>query len=525
MNQVKFSLRMSISVLVLGFLLFGLLSIYYGQDINWDLRNYHYYNPYAFLNGRLGYDYAPAQLQTYFNPLLDIPFYFVSAKLKPIVIGFLMGGLHGINLWFLFMVSYYILTLMQIKPKRRLSVSFICACIGVYGPAFWSEIGTTFNDNVTSLFVIIPLLIFLRETINCSTQHVRPSILLFMAVILGSGVGLKPSIMVYAIGFVLGFLAISVNWKQRFFNIALWAAGLSAGFLLTAGFWMIALLYKFRNSFFIFYNTILKSRPEYFPKNIIEKLFYPFYFATGKSTAMDLYFRDSRLAVIYVLFIVALFYVLYDRLKKNLNTFVEKDNKKNNIFRFVIVFFTSSYILWQITSSNYRHIVPLELISPILIIILLSRIIKNENKLISLTFVLFFLIFSIMRTPNWGRSPWTDSFFDIKIPKISNSSDSIVILANGEPRAYIIPFFPAHFRFISVNNNLFTPDLSNKLAKEIKEIISSHNGPFYLLALVNELNESRKMLEPYNLYISIHENIPIYDKIEEQLRLYRVYKK
>jgi hypothetical protein len=30
------------------------------QDVNWDLQNYHFYNGWAFVHGRLGWDLAPA---------------------------------------------------------------------------------------------------------------------------------------------------------------------------------------------------------------------------------------------------------------------------------------------------------------------------------------------------------------------------------------------------------------------------------------------------------------------------------
>src|SRR5687767_13972866 len=45
-------------VVPFGFLL---LNLTLGQDANWDLRNYHWYNAYSFLNGRFGFDVVPAQ--------------------------------------------------------------------------------------------------------------------------------------------------------------------------------------------------------------------------------------------------------------------------------------------------------------------------------------------------------------------------------------------------------------------------------------------------------------------------------
>src|SRR2546425_5096832 len=49
------------------------------QDVNWDLRNYHFYNAWAFVHGRLGWDLAPAQGGTFHNPLPDPPFYLIGA--------------------------------------------------------------------------------------------------------------------------------------------------------------------------------------------------------------------------------------------------------------------------------------------------------------------------------------------------------------------------------------------------------------------------------------------------------------
>ncbi len=51
------------------------------QDANWDLQNYHFYDPWAWLAGRIfDRDLAAAQLQTFHNPLADVPFYLLAAN-------------------------------------------------------------------------------------------------------------------------------------------------------------------------------------------------------------------------------------------------------------------------------------------------------------------------------------------------------------------------------------------------------------------------------------------------------------
>ena len=56
----------------------AIVSVLLGQDANWDLRNYHLYNPFALLNSRTGIDLMPAGLQSTFNPLLDVPYYVLA---------------------------------------------------------------------------------------------------------------------------------------------------------------------------------------------------------------------------------------------------------------------------------------------------------------------------------------------------------------------------------------------------------------------------------------------------------------
>ncbi|HEX5128305.1 MAG TPA: hypothetical protein VFV90_01095, partial [Usitatibacter sp.] len=52
----------------------GVRSLTLGKDTGWDLRNHHYYNAWAFLHDRLGFDLAPAQAQTYHYPFGELPF-------------------------------------------------------------------------------------------------------------------------------------------------------------------------------------------------------------------------------------------------------------------------------------------------------------------------------------------------------------------------------------------------------------------------------------------------------------------
>ena len=53
------------AIAVLWLVLFAAISVLNGPDGSWDLRNYHIYDPFAVLHGRLHQDLVPAQLQTF----------------------------------------------------------------------------------------------------------------------------------------------------------------------------------------------------------------------------------------------------------------------------------------------------------------------------------------------------------------------------------------------------------------------------------------------------------------------------
>ena len=64
--------------IALGSLLAGAIYTWFvGEDVNWDWLNYHEYNVWAIINGRYGIDALPPGFQTYFNPTVYFPVYYL----------------------------------------------------------------------------------------------------------------------------------------------------------------------------------------------------------------------------------------------------------------------------------------------------------------------------------------------------------------------------------------------------------------------------------------------------------------
>src|SRR3954468_8562647 len=146
--------RIALLVCILVPLAFGGLALLLGQDANWDLRNYHWYNPYALLTDRWELDLG---LGSYYNPVVDVPTYLAARLRSAKALSFVLGLVQGLNFVLLLALARVILKPMA-EPARTVAAA-VTALGGVRGAGAIALVGTTFNDSVLSLFVLGSLLL------------------------------------------------------------------------------------------------------------------------------------------------------------------------------------------------------------------------------------------------------------------------------------------------------------------------------------------------------------------------------
>lgn len=131
--------------------LFGLYSIRLGQDINWNLLNYHLYNPCSYIHHRFHLDLAPAGLQSYFNPFLDVAYFTAISALNPKTVGFLIGLVQGLSFIFVYKIA------VQILSKGRDGYAIFLGMAGLLSVGFLSEVGTTLHDSLVGVLSLASL--------------------------------------------------------------------------------------------------------------------------------------------------------------------------------------------------------------------------------------------------------------------------------------------------------------------------------------------------------------------------------
>src|SRR5580704_11072640 len=76
-----------------------------GKDTSWDFRNYHWYGPYALFNHRLDIDVAVAHHGSWYNPYLDVPFYWLATHTRSWIALACLGAAQGANVVPLYLIG------------------------------------------------------------------------------------------------------------------------------------------------------------------------------------------------------------------------------------------------------------------------------------------------------------------------------------------------------------------------------------------------------------------------------------
>lgn len=473
---------------VLAPILHGFLSLWLGQDANWDLRNYHFYNAYAFLHGRLGFDVAVAHHATYYNPLSDLPFYALATALPPRATGFVLGAVHGLN--FIPVVAIAWRLLATAPPRVRDSGAIALAAVGMLGAGALSEVGTTFHDNFISLFMLgalAGLVLSYRRLVEAPLPHAL-AIVAALGVLSGFGAGLKQTAVILSVGCCAGLLFVTADWGRRFMLAFVFGLGVLAGIALGGGYWMWALWREFGNPLFPYYNDVFRSpwadpvdyvNRVYLPASLAEALLYPFAFAIEPFRVSEVGVRDLRLPLLYALAIAALLAWPVRRLWAGAGAFRLTDHHPGTL---VLVAGGAAYLAWLKMFGVYRYLVPLEMLAPIMILLIADRLALPRWVHGALLTGMLAAALATMHPASWGRAPWAADYFGMPRLEIPEPRKTMVLMTGNEPTAWMIPFFPPEIPFLRIDGWFFRPDgKANRGIREMQRRIRGHAGPLYAL--------------------------------------------
>jgi len=428
-------------VIALGSLLAGAIYTWFaGEDVNWDWQNYHEYNVWALINGRYAVDALPAGFQTYFNPTVYFPVYYLR-HLLPLPYGFMiLGAVHGLNLLLIYFLSRVLLR--EAATAWAIGSSILMAAVG---PMTLSEVGTSFSDILTALPIVAGCILILSADGSRHGRYVLAGLLL------GAAVGLKLTNVVYALGAAAAVLAAT---RPLTATICLGVGGV-VGALATGGAWGLMLWRELGNPIFPLFNAVFQSRElvpmnimdwQFMPRGYLDALAYPFYWMLGDNRSSEYPFRDARFAVAMVLILFGIGRSLVIRAA----IFTQRDIQ-------FLLFFAVSYATWLSLFSIQRYAIVLELLCAPLIILVISRSLAGQpgasllrasaGHLNSVMAATALLIALWSQPGDWFRRPWSNPYN----PGISKPLDQpAAYFLLDKPLSYIAPLLPPQSRFYQI---------------------------------------------------------------------------
>jgi hypothetical protein len=504
LNAALRILRFWPGALLLLWIAAGLRSIALGKDVNWDLKNYHWYNAWAVLNGRVGYDVAPAQLQTYHNPLGDLPFYgLVHAIQNPRTVAFIMALPVAVAAYFLLRT---LLLLFPFDRDRANGVVWIVAAalIGLTGGGGIAAWGATFNEWPSIALVMAALWLAVRAAIEGEGR--RPFACVAGGFLVGCAMGLKLTFAVYALGFLASCMAYG-TLAERLKRPLVAGIFIGLGFLATYGWWGWILWREFANPFFPYFNSIFQSPwwspVDFFdrnfgPRNWRQAIFFPLYFAREPLLVAEISFRDWRFATLFVLALMSWAISRWRNLRENPNAPPPPPAPSDAAWRILALFALVSYLAWLKVFGIYRYLAALEVLSGALIVGCVLYIAPRGRVRMVIVVVLTGLLVGTTRMGGgWGRAEFGKTYFDLVAPELA--PNALVIIGYSYPLAYAAPFFRADARFVSPANNFIMPGESHRLAKQADELIRGHRGPLYQLQIDPVLAQDPRTLAYFGL--------------------------
>jgi hypothetical protein len=465
--------------------LFGLYSLLLGADANWDLYNYHLYNPFAWLHGKLQTDLAPAGMQSYFNPVLDVVYYLANAHLPSRIVGFAMGALHGLSFVFILRIAQAVLP--DLPDNDRYRVPLLLALAGCLTANFLSGLGNSMGDDSTALFMLAGLSILVSHWERIGRHGGRAmAVLVCSGIVVGLGVGLKLTNAVFAVALCGALLFYPRGALVRLRLAFLFGIGVLLGFAATGGYWMFHMWKTFGNPLYPQFGALFHDplvRPDaiadmrWHPRDWVETALWPFIFALNAHRVGEASIRQIIWPVVYVLFWL---WVAVGAVR--LTTGRGGANALRARARFVVVYVALGYLVWMQLFSIYRYIVAIEMLTPLVVWILLQRLLSYRiaKRVAAWLISIATAVVVAGGAGTWGHEGWADPLWHAEMPAIEQPAQTTVVLATTRARAWgwIVTLFPANVAFTQIDSSFpATPAFGERM----RDMARERGGPVYAL--------------------------------------------
>jgi hypothetical protein len=484
-------------------LLFGLVSLGLGQDENWDLKNYHLYNAYSLMNGRLGFDLAPGQWQSYFNPTLDLLYYGLLTALPAPLAGVAMGVLHGLNFLLVLGIARMLLPPpAAANASDRYRLPLLLAFAGMLGAGFLSGVGNSMGDNMSALFVLASLYLVLANWPRWTPAGPQGrggwnggtlALLLAAGLVMGLGTGLKLTNATYALALCVALLVLDGGFWHRIRLAFCYGVGVLAGIAIAAGHWFWTMWQTFGNPLFPQFNKLFHGPLAaqfgvldlgHVPQSWVEAVFWPFIFTLHFDRVSEVPLKETVWPITYLLFLaLGVKLLLRWRGRATPAAAATPAPLLAPRQRFTLVFFVLGYLGWLKLFGIYRYLVPLELLTPLVVWLLLHALLRTGAARVAGRWLLLLVALATFPFVTWGHTPWAREAFSVSDPGLADPAASVFYTVHADPPlGWMVKYLPPQLRVMSLGSGF--PESPEYVAR-VRAIAASRPGPHYVMLAAN----------------------------------------
>lgn len=500
-QNTRFNLSRTEWVFLLAVILaWGLFAVALGKDAGWDFLNYHWYDAYAFLNGRMGFDVAVAHHATYYNPLIHVPFYLLATLTTSWVAVFYLGALQGLNA-----IPLYWMSRCALAPTGPRWGAVALTLIGMTGSTAVSMMRkTSYDQSLLSTLVLSGLAIVIvdRESLHAPTRTAA-RLAGLAGLLVGIAVGLKLAEAPFALGIALALVVPAGTIPTRILRLTAGAVGGLLGVLLAGGFWFLILAHRTGNPLFPFFNDLMHSPligsgsfrdARFLPHGVWQVLSFPLRFAVDYRVADDVQFRDLRVPFLYLLIpLVGLLWALKRRARAPLVW--------PEVALILFAFAAASYAGWLSQLAVYRYLVALEMLAPLVITAAVGLLPMSIRARLGVTAL---LLITSAAAGHYAPGPYValgDPYVKISGLLLPHPGQTMILMTGYEPMAYLIPSLPHEIPVLRIHGWLAGPGDGSLLSAGMRMRVAAHKGDLYLLAAPEEHKAAVRATADYQLRI------------------------
>jgi Glycosyltransferase family 87 len=436
-------LACTIMALVINYLL--------GKDMASDTLSYHLYAGFSAVHDRFAQDYFPAGPQSYFNPYVYVPLYFlVSSGLSSLAISSVLAIIHSAMLWLTYELA------VSVCPwddtRKRLLFGLCAIAFALINPILLQQIGSTFADITTGEMVLGGWLLLALAVRVPSTARI-----ICAGLLCGIATGLKLTNAVHAIAAFAILTMLPLTLTGRIRQGVAYCISLGIGFAAIAAPWSYRLDQRFGNPLFPLMNRIFRS-PEYpiessaafrfIPESLVQALWRPF--AMIDPVAMvheEPRAPDLRYAMLVILVGLLLCHWLWGRWRRRLSAahaMPSADSESARTLAAIACAFAVDWVIWLSGSGNSRYFLPMSSVAAVVIVALLIRLFATQPKARNYVIACILGIQGVQLWMGadfrWNKAPWDDHWINIEVPAKLKSESDLFFTMGAQTNSFIAPY-------------------------------------------------------------------------------------